>query len=61
MSAEHSAAAPASGGSAVGKAIGAAFLVLFLMNNGAPDSTKLAVIVGVGVYLALSRKKDGGH
>ena len=66
MSAPAAAHGAEEGNGAIGKAIAAVFLVLFLMNNGAPDTTKMAVIVGVIVYLVVSRgssaKKDaGGH
>lgn len=59
--------APAAGNGAVGKAIAAGFLVLFL-NGPAPDVTKMAVAVGAIVYLAVNAKSskpaaggDGGH
>lgn len=53
--------APASGGdsshgpSPVGIAIGAAFLVLFF-NGPAPDTTKLAVLVGLIAFFAVRPK-----
>lgn len=52
-----SAPAPSSGGSnAVGAAIGAAVLILFLFNSPAPDTTKFAVIVGIIVFFVVSKK-----
>ncbi len=46
------------GNNAVGLAIGAAFLILFL-NGPAPDTTKFAALVGVIVWLVASGKIGG--
>lgn len=57
----HPVAAGASeGNGSVGKAIAAAFLVLFLAGP-ATSQLKFAIIIGVAVYFAASRPKGDHH